>query len=127
MKMRQLACTITGMLALAGLTACQTERSSELSSGRMVDDKHINERVRDELKNDPVYKFDDVNVTTYAGVVQLSGFANIDAQRQRAQQLAQTVGGVMRVDNGITLKPAPPAPLAPTGRTTEDSKTYAPQ
>ena len=122
MNMRRLACTIAGMVALAGLNGCKTSEHSELSSGRMVDDKHINERVRDELKSDAVYKFDDVSVSTYAGLVQLSGFVTIEAQKQRAQTLAETVPGVMRVDNGITLKPAPPAP---TGRANQDSKIYS--
>jgi hyperosmotically inducible protein len=110
------------MVALAGLNGCKTSEHSELSSGRMVDDKHINERVRDELKSDAVYKFDDVSVSTYAGLVQLSGFVTIEAQKQRAQTLAETVPGVMRVDNGITLKPTPPAP---TGRTNQENKIYS--
>ena len=115
MNMRQLVCTIAGILALAGLNGCKTdEHSSELSDGRMVDDKHINERVRDSLKADAVYKFEDVNVSTFAGVVQLSGFANSDAQKQRAQSITQTVPGVLRVENGITIKPAPPAPTGGT-------------
>jgi osmotically-inducible protein OsmY len=123
MKMRQLVCTIAGILALAGLNGCKTDqRSSELSDGRMVDDRHINERVRDDLKNDPVYKFDDVNVSTFAGVVQLSGFANSEVQKQRAQTIAQNVSGVARVENGITIKPAPPAP---TGRTNEANRIYS--
>jgi len=124
MNMRQLVCTIAGILALAGLNGCKTDehRSAELSDGRMVDDKHINERVRDELKDDSVYKFNDVNVSTFAGVVQLSGFASSEAQKQRAQSIAQNVPGVIRVENGITLKPAPPTP---TGRTNTDNRIYS--
>jgi hyperosmotically inducible periplasmic protein len=125
MNMRQLVCTIAGILALAGLNGCSTEgdhHAGGLSDGRMVDDKHINERVRDELRGDPVYKFDDINVSTFAGVVQLSGFADSDVQKQRAQNIAQHVPGVLRVDNGITLKPAPPMP---TGRTNMDNKIYS--
>ena len=124
MNMRQLVCTIAGILALGGLNGCKTDHSgsSELSDGRMVDDKHINERVRDDLKHDPIYKFEDVNVSTYAGIVQLSGFATSEAQKNRAQTIAQSVPGVSRVANGITLKPAPPP--APTGET---ERIYAPQ
>ena len=123
MNMRQLVCTIAGILALTGLNGCKTDHSSELSDGRVVDDRHINERVRDDLKNDPVYKFDDVNVSTFTGVVQLSGFANSDVQKQRAQTIAQSVPGVNRVENGITIKPPPPAP--PTGRTNSDNRIYS--
>jgi len=121
MNMRQLVCTIAGILAMAGLNGCKTEHS-ELSDGRVVDDKHINERVKDGLKSDVLYKFDDINVSTFAGVVQLSGFANSDAQKEKAQSIAQNVPGVSRVENGITIKPPPPAP---TGRTNTDNRIYS--
>jgi hyperosmotically inducible protein len=124
MKMRQLVCTIAGMLALAGLSGCKTDEkhSSELSDGRMVDDKHITERVEDGLKSDPVYKFGDINVSTYGGLVQLAGFVNTEGEKERAQSIAQNVPGVIRVENGIALKPTPPAP---TGRTNQNSKIYS--
>ena len=121
MNMRQLVCTIAGILAMAGLNGCKTEHA-ELSDGRVVDDKHINERVKDGLKSDVVYKFDDINVSTFAGVVQLSGFANSDAQKEKAQSIAQNVRGVSRVENGITIKPPP---SAPTGRTNTDNRIYS--
>jgi len=37
MNMRQLVCTIAGILAMAGLNGCKTEHS-ELSDGRVVDE-----------------------------------------------------------------------------------------
>ena len=126
MNMRQLVCTIAGVLALASLNGCMTEnehRSNSLSEGRMIDDKHVTEQVRDDLKNDPVYKFNDINASTYAGVVQLSGFASSETEKQKAQSIAQRVPGVVRVDNGIALKPTPPMPA--TGRTNSDNRIYS--
>jgi hyperosmotically inducible protein len=124
MNKTQLACTIAGMLALGGLTGCKTNsHSNELSEGRATDDKNINERVKDELENDPVYKFADVRVSTFSGVVQLSGFVNTDTEKEKAQQAAQRVPGIMKVENAITIKPTPP-PM-PTGRTNQDNKTYS--
>ena len=125
MNMRQLVCTIAGVLALAGLNGCKTEshtHSSELSDGRMVDDKNITEHIKDDLKNDPVYKFGDINVSTYAGLVQLSGFVNTEGEKQRAQSVAQSVRGVTRVENGITVKPIAPTP---TGYTNQNNKIYS--
>ncbi len=127
MKKRQLVCIIAGLVAVASLSGCQTDndhRSHELSSGRMIDDSHLNERVKTELKNDPVYKFGDIYVSTFAGVVQLSGFATIEAEKQRAQTIAENVRGVNRVENGITLKPAPAAAVE-TGRTNADQRIYS--
>jgi hyperosmotically inducible periplasmic protein len=123
MKIRKLVCAIAGVVALAGLDGCQTDdHSSDLSHGRRLDDRHINERVKKELKSDGTYKFEDIKVSTFAGVVQLSGFANSDAQKQRAQSIVQNVPGVLRVENGITVKPSPPVP--PAGRTNANNRIY---
>lgn len=123
MSMRKIVCTVAGVVALAGLIGCQTdEHSSDLSHGRKLDDRHINERVKKELKSDQVYKFEDINVSTFAGVVQLSGFADSDGQKQRAQSIVQNVPGVLRVENGITVKTPPSAP--PTGRTNTNNRIY---
>jgi osmotically-inducible protein OsmY len=45
-----------------------------------------------------------VNVETFKGVVQLSGFAKTEAERQKAVQLARSVGGVKDIKNDIRLK-----------------------
>jgi len=104
-------------VAVAGLTGCEswgTRGSSERTAGRMVDDHRITQSVQSELKNEPVFKFNDVDVKTFDGVVQLSGFVNSDEQKRRAGELAQRVPGVTQVVNNITLKPF--APPTPTGR-----------
>lgn len=116
---------ITGasaIMAMTALTGCQMtgSHSSDRSAGRTLDDKVITSRVEGKLKDEPVYKFSDVDVKTFAGVVQLSGFVSSDEQKQRAGELAQNVEGVSRVVNNITLKPTANGGnngLAPTGRT----------
>jgi hypothetical protein len=105
-----------GIALLAGLTACATwERDSDRTAGRVVDDRKITGYVEDELNREPTFKFDDVDVKTFAGVVQLSGFVNTEEQKQRAGQIAQNTPGVTQVINSIALKPHQ-AP-SPTGRT----------
>jgi len=48
-------------------------------------DKSLNMRVRSALNDNPeVPKFGDVNVTSFKGTVQLSGFVNTAAQKSRA-------------------------------------------
>jgi hypothetical protein len=69
----------------------------------------VKSKVEDALKDEPVYKFNDVRVSTYNGVVQLSGWANSEEQKARAAELASKVEGVHEVVNNITLK------LTPTG------------
>jgi hyperosmotically inducible periplasmic protein len=103
---------------MLALTGCQminrhTEETSGRTAGRTLDDATITSAVKDKLKDEPVYKFNDVNVNTFAGVVQLSGFVNTDGQKRRAGELAQQVDGVSQVENNISLKPS--GNLQPTG------------
>ena len=106
-------------------TGCKTEVRDERSAGRIEDDKHINENVQNGLKTDPTYKFNDVSVSTFAGIVSLGGFVNTEDQRQRAVTVARTTSGVREVSNGISLKPQPMA-TAPTSRPGTEQRIYAP-
>ena len=105
---------IVASLSVTALTGCQTwgEKSSGRTAGRVVDDKHLTAEVARQLKSEPVYKFDDVDVKTFDGVVQLSGFVSTEEQRRRAGELAQQVPGVAQVVNSITLK----SQVTPAGR-----------
>lgn len=105
--------------AVTLLTGCESyeHKTAERSTGRMVDDKRITSHVKSELAAEPVYKFDDVQVKTFNGVVQLSGFVTSDEQKRRAEEIAHQVNGVGQVVNGITLKQES---LTPTGRSESD-------
>ena len=54
--------------------------------------------------NDPQVSGLAINVETFKGTVQLSGFANSVDERQRAEELAGSVEGVQSVQNDIRLK-----------------------
>lgn len=119
-RMRMLA-GVGSAAALLLLVGCETGSKDERSAGTITDDKHISEHIKDRLDNDATYKFGDVRVATFAGVVQLSGFVNTEAQKARAQEIAQTTIGVREVQNGVTLKP-----LEPTGTIAPVRQIYAP-
>ncbi len=93
----------------------------ERSTGRVVEDTRITADVRDNLRKEPIYKFSDVHVQTFNGVVRLSGFVNSEDQKRRAGKLAQQTPGVTQVMNNISMKPAvtptPQVPATPTART----------
>ncbi len=113
---------LCGFAAVLGLTGCQTwtgHRSDERTSGQVIDDKRITSEVKGALANEPVFKFNDVDVKTFEGVVQLSGFVNTEEQKQRAGAVAQQTPGVARVVNNITLKPSQGP--TPTGRINQPS------
>ncbi len=84
-----------------GLAGCA---SADRSSGQVVDDMMISRRVSGALSDSPIYKFNDVDVKAYNGVVQLSGWAMSQEQKRKAEDIAKNVRGVREVVNNITLK-----------------------
>ena len=114
LKRLMLVSGASAIMAVTALTGCKSSSSeSERSAGRAMDDRAISEKVAEKLKNEPVYKFTDVDVRTFGGVVQLSGFVSTDDQKNRAEDIAESVDGVTRVINNISLKPDN---LTPTGK-----------
>ena len=47
-----------------------------------------------------------INVNTYRGVVQLSGFVDSQDKIKRAEEVVRSVEGVQRVENGVKVRPA---------------------
>ncbi|HEX4342785.1 MAG TPA: BON domain-containing protein, partial [Verrucomicrobiae bacterium] len=93
-----------GAISLLTLTTgCAGDRYHE-STGENIDDRGITGRVKSALGNDTEFKYDKVNVTTFKGTTQLSGFVDTSAQKSRAETLAKGVEGVKEVKNGITVK-----------------------
>ena len=89
---------------LLGVTGCTTGSRYEQSSGERIDDHGTSSRVRAALADDSQYKYDGVNVETFKGTIQLSGFVNTRDQKNRAGDLARKVKGVTDVENNITVK-----------------------
>lgn len=87
-------------VVLMGCTGSRYERST----GEYIDDKALNARVKNALAENPEYKFGDVNVTSFKGTVQLSGFVNTTDQKKMAATIAEKVQGVKNVENNITVK-----------------------
>ncbi|HWD92759.1 MAG TPA: BON domain-containing protein [Verrucomicrobiae bacterium] len=105
------------MSAVMALTGCEmlNHHDGDRTAGRTLDDKTITATVKHDLNREPVYKFDGVDVKTYDGVVQLSGFVDTDQQKHRAEDVAKQAEGVTQVVNNITLKPEGNN-MAPTGQ-----------
>ena len=110
------------MSAMFALTGCEmmNHHSGDRTAGRALDDKTIMATVKHDLNREPVYKFDGVDVKTYDGVVQLSGFVDTEDQKRMAGDIAKRSEGVTQVVNNISLKPA--GNLQPTGRPGDASR-----
>ena len=88
---------------VGGLSGCAGNRHTQ-STGERIDDRADSSRVRKALSADTQYKYGDVKVQTFKGVVQLSGFVNSRDQKNRAGDLAKKVEGIREVQNNITVK-----------------------
>jgi hyperosmotically inducible periplasmic protein len=86
------------------LTGCSTGDRYKQSTGEYIDDHGLSSHVKSALGEDTQYKYEDVNVVTFKGVVQLSGFVNTSDQKSRAGDIASKVNGVTEVKNNITIK-----------------------
>jgi hyperosmotically inducible protein len=93
--------------ALAGLGACAStdESANRRSGGEYTDDAALTAKVKSAIATDAGAKTAAVvNVETYRGVVQLTGFVDSDDQVNRAVSAAKKVQGVRSVKNDLRLK-----------------------
>ncbi|HSQ83036.1 MAG TPA: BON domain-containing protein [Casimicrobiaceae bacterium] len=73
-------------------------------TGEYVDDTVITAKVKAAVFNEPSLKSAEINVETFKGVVQLSGFVNSQADINKAVEVARSVPGVTSVKNDMRLK-----------------------
>ena len=100
-KKRLIAAAALGLgLALAGCGSTPTSRST----GDVLDDSVIATKVKTKMVEDPVVHALDIQVESYKGTVQLSGFASSQREIDRAVHLASNTAGVKSVKNDIRLK-----------------------
>jgi len=87
-------------------SACAETHTSE-STGQYLDDTGITSKVKAKILQDDDLKVLQIGVSTYKGVVQLSGFVDNAAMKARATQVVRTVEGVESVENDLVVKPRP--------------------
>ena len=74
------------------------------SSGQYVDDSMITTKVKAAIFDDSSLKVFQINVETFKGVVQLSGFVDSAKTATKAGVVAGRVGGVKSVKNSLIVK-----------------------
>ncbi len=90
---------------LVTAAGCSVARNQE-SVGQYVDGSVVTTEIKAKLVNDPVTSAANINVKTIdGGVVQLSGFAKSQREKDRAGQIARSVKGVTEVRNSLIVKP----------------------
>jgi len=84
-------------------TGCASTAEQE-SVGEYVDDTVLTTKVKTAIFNEPTLKSAEVNVETFKGVVQLSGFVSSAAAIGKAVEVTRGVAGVKSVKNDMRLK-----------------------
>ena len=91
------------ILLLASFLGCASTSKQE-GTGEYVDDTVITTKVKTAIFNDPNLKSSEINIETFKGVVQLSGFVSSRADINRAVEIARGIAGVKSVENGMRVK-----------------------
>jgi len=99
---RKLA-TLAGVVFVALALGCASTAKKE-GTGEYVDDTVITTKVKAAILNEPTLKSAEINVETFKGVVQLSGFVSSAAAENTAVAVTRSVAGVKSVKNDMRLK-----------------------
>jgi osmotically-inducible protein OsmY len=103
MKMIKSVATFFAVLAAAATLGCASSPRSE-GTGEYVDDSVITAKVKTAILEQPNLKSAEINVETFKGTVQLSGFVSSQANADSAVMVAKNVGGVKSVKNDMRVK-----------------------
>jgi osmotically-inducible protein OsmY len=91
------------VLLVLSLDGCAGSRRHE-STGEYLDDTVLTSKVKTAIFNDPSLEVLDINVKTFKGVVQLSGFVDSEKAANKAVDRARAVNGVKMVNNSLIVK-----------------------
>jgi osmotically-inducible protein OsmY len=90
-------------ILLASVLGCASSSTKE-GTGEYFDDTAITTKVKAAIFNEPSLKSAEINVETFKGTVQLSGFVGSRADINKAAELARGVNGVKSVKNDMRVK-----------------------
>ena len=91
------------VILLASLFGCSSTSKQE-GTGEFIDDTVVTTKVKAAILKEPSLKSAEINVETFKGVVQLSGFVLEKADVSKAAEVARSVKGVTSVKNDLILK-----------------------
>ena len=103
MKPSRLFASIVLAILLAFQAGCASTPTHE-GTGEYVDDAVITTKVKAAILEEPGLKSTEINVETYKGTVQLSGFVSSQSNIQKAVEVTRGVKGVKAVKNDMRVK-----------------------
>lgn len=90
-------------ITLASVVGCASTSEKE-GTGEYIDDSVITTKVKAAIFNEPSLKSAEINVETFKGEVQLSGFVSSRAAESKAVEVARSVKGVKAIKNDMRVK-----------------------
>jgi osmotically-inducible protein OsmY len=99
---RRIGYFVVAAIAVLAMGCASTAKHE--STGQYVDDATLTTKVKAAIFNEPTLKSAEINVETFKGVVQLSGFVSSAAAQTKAVQVAKSVAGVVSVKDDMRLK-----------------------
>jgi osmotically-inducible protein OsmY len=88
---------------LVTVVGCASTQKQE-GTGEYVDDSLITSKVKAAIFSESTLKSAEINVETFKGTVQLSGFVSSEAAANKAVEVARSVKGVQSVKNDMRIK-----------------------
>ncbi|MES2150202.1 MAG: BON domain-containing protein [Pseudomonadota bacterium] len=104
MKIAQRFATMLFAASLVATMAGCASTSTKEGTGEYVDDTVITAKVKASIFNEPTLKSAEINVETFKGDVQLSGFVSNTESASKAVEIARGVKGVTSVKNDMRVK-----------------------
>ncbi|GAB2879743.1 BON domain-containing protein [Uliginosibacterium flavum] len=92
-----LAVTLTSVIGCASTT-------KQESTGEYFDDSFITTKVKTAIVQESTLKSSEINVETFKGTVQLSGFVSSTTAANKAVEVTRAVKGVKAVKNDMRIK-----------------------
>ena len=103
MKIAHKIATALFTVSLLATVGCAPTPTKE-GTGEYVDDSVITTKVKAGIFNEPSLKSTEINVETFKGTVQLSGFVAQPEDIAKAAEVARSVKGVTAVKNDLHVK-----------------------
>ena len=105
MKPSKITSIIISLFLILSLGGCSSTPYRE-SAGEFFDSSLITAKVKAKLVNDRITGGFRIKVSTYKGVVYLSGYVNSELEKKQATVIASSVSGVLGIENGLVIRSA---------------------
>jgi len=103
LKMSSILKFLACLVLITAFMGCSSTRTQS-STGEYVDDSVITAKIKAAYVADSELKSYQIDVETYKGVVQLSGFVDNKSTVTKAGEVARGINGVKGVKNNLIVK-----------------------